>query len=133
MQHTLIKVLGLALASLAANAAAAQTSLFDAGRTSFKAKCALCHTVVQGEPNGAGPNLHGVLGRSVASAPGFGYSGALTRLGGFWDKDRLLAYLASPAAYAPGNVMPFAGLKSQRERHAVVCFLGGDPKAEVCQ
>lgn len=117
----------------AGSGAGAQSTLHDAGRASFGAKCALCHTVIPGGAHGAGPNLLGVLGRDVASAPGFGYSPALTKVGGRWDAERLMAFLVSPAAFAPGNVMPFAGLKSERERRALVCYLAGDAKADVCQ
>ncbi|MDR2186720.1 MAG: cytochrome C class I [Azonexus sp.] len=126
-------LLGFALGIVAVASAAAQAAPFDLGRASFRTNCALCHTVTEGEPHGAGPRLHGVLGRAVASLPDFTYSAALTGIGGHWDVQRLLMFLAAPAELAPGTAMAFAGLKSERERRALVCFLSGDAQAEICR
>lgn len=52
------------------------------GANVFK-KCAACHKLEDGA-NGTGPYLYGVVGRPVASAPGFGYSDVLSGLGGDW-------------------------------------------------
>ncbi len=37
-------------------------------------KCAVCHSVLEGEAHGAGPNLHGVADRTVGKVEGFKFS-----------------------------------------------------------
>src|SRR3546814_18557918 len=67
--------------------------------------CASCHTFEQGGPNRTGPNLWGIVGRPVASAPGFAYSDALAGHPGAWTYEQLAAYPDSPAPPVPGNTM----------------------------
>ena len=61
--------------------AAAASASTEAGQGVFK-KCASCHTVDNGGANKTGPNLHGIVGRPVASHAGFGYSDAMKGKGG---------------------------------------------------
>ncbi|MEM8934867.1 MAG: c-type cytochrome [Pseudomonadota bacterium] len=67
--------------------------------------CVACHTFNEGGSNGTGPNLWGIVGREVASVPGFGYSSALKEFGGVWTYERLDAYLENSQAYVPGTTM----------------------------
>jgi cytochrome c len=83
----------------------------QAGEASAK-KCATCHTFEQGGPNKAGPNLHNILGRAIASHEGFAYSPALKGHGGNWDYKLLDCYK-----------MAFAGLKKGPERADVIAYL----------
>jgi cytochrome c2 len=88
-------------------------------------QCAVCHpTDASGQP-GVGPNLRNVLGRPQGSDPRFTYSEALQGRGASWTDEELDAFLANPAAYAPGTTMPFAGLGSSADREAVIRFLRG--------
>ena len=48
-----------------------------------------------------GPNLWGVVGRDIASHPGFAYSPAMTAQPGVWSYDQLYAYLGSPTRAVP--------------------------------
>lgn len=92
-----------------------------AGAKVFQA-CVACHTVERGGPSVAGPNLFGVVGRDVASTPGFAYSDALRRLPGAWDAAGLDRFLADPAAVAPGTRM-VVRVADARQRADLLAYL----------
>lgn len=93
------------------------------GEAVFK-KCAACHNAAAGGANGTGPNLHGIIGASIAAKPGFNYSDALKgKSGEKWTFDNMWAWLKSPKAYAPGNKMSFAGIGKPEDRAAVIAWL----------
>jgi cytochrome c len=94
-----------------------------AGGATFKAKCALCHSVVAGK-NGVGPSLFGVVGRPAGSAPGYNYSAANKGSGKTWDEATLDTYLTNPKALIPGTKMVFPGLPEAADRSNVIAFLG---------
>lgn len=85
-------------------------------------KCKACHKLDAGA-NGTGPYLHGVVDRAVGSADGFGYSGNLVAVAETWSPENLDAFLTSPAGYAPGTTMAFAGLKKAEDRANLIAFL----------
>lgn len=85
-------------------------------------KCAACHKLEQGA-NGTGPYLHGVVGREVDAAQGFGYSGALEQVADVWTPENLFAFLENPRGYAPGTTMAFAGLKDPQDRADLIAYL----------
>lgn len=88
------------------------------------AKCSACHTANQGGANGIGPNLWGVMGQPIGKhVPGFAYSAALSGHGGNWDWDNMNAWLKSPAAFAKGTKMSFAGLSKVEDRAALALYL----------
>jgi cytochrome c len=90
-------------------------------------KCYACHSVVPGETGLPGPNLAGVVGRRVASEPGFAYSPALVALAGqggrIWTEAALDAFLRAPEEVAPGTAMTLVGLRDAAERADVIAFL----------
>lgn len=92
------------------------------GAQVFK-RCIACHAIEVGAPHGIGPNLHGLVGRAVAAAPGFAYSPALKARGGIWDAAALDGWLRSPGQAAPGNRMAFAGIAEAAEREALILYL----------
>lgn len=97
--------------------------VLDAGE-SQAAPCLACHTLYPDRTeHGAGPNLQGIVGRPVASAPGFRYSEALESLGGEWDRERLDAFLENPGREAPGNAMTFGGIPDAAQRKAIIDYL----------
>jgi cytochrome c len=92
-----------------------------AGEGVFR-RCAACHVLEPGE-NRAGPYLHGVVGRDIASAQGFNFSAALQGLDGAWNYESLYGFLLNPRQWAPGTTMNFAGLSSQADRANVIAYL----------
>lgn len=86
-------------------------------------KCAICHSKDAAVASPAGPNLHGVVGRPSATQPQFTYSRALREFRQTWTAELLGRFLADPAGVVPGNTMAFSGLKSERDRAAVICLL----------
>ena len=95
----------------------------DKGARVFR-RCAACHGVDAGGGHKVGPNLYNIVGGAKASAEGYGYSDALTAVGGEWDYAALDAFLESPAGSIPGNKMPFAGLRKPAERADVILHAG---------
>lgn len=110
---------GPTLAELLVNASA------EKGARQF-AKCKSCHNVDKGGRNGTGPNLYGILGRSVASAEGFRYSAALSEHGGTWDFAQMDAWLTSPKVAIPGNNMSFAGINKADQRADLIAYLNSN-------
>jgi cytochrome c2 len=86
------------------------------------ALCASCHAS-DGRGTVAGPSLRGLVDRPVAARTDFRFSPALRALGGRWTRDRLDAFLANPAQFAPGTTMRFPGVKDSSTRNALMQFL----------
>jgi cytochrome c len=98
----------------------------DAGRGADVAKkCAMCHTFDAGGPNGIGPNLHGVLGRKIASHEGYDYSPALkAKAEETWDYLNIDHMTLSPNTFAPGTKMAlFPGLPDIKQRADLLIYL----------
>jgi cytochrome c len=118
MNRVLAAVLVAALAACSSRAGAAAPS----GEALFR-KCAICHRIEAGAPNGIGPNLHGVFGRKAASLPNFNYSPAMRGTGFTWDAKTLDRYLTAPQRVVPGTRMTFSGLPDAPSRKAVIGYL----------
>ncbi len=89
-------------------------------------QCELCHNLGKGQGNKIGPDLYGVVGRKVASEPGFNYSAPLKAKGGTWTFDALNTWLTNPRADVPGTLMTFAGLSNERQRADVIAYLNSN-------
>lgn len=101
------------------------------GEKVFK-KCAACHSVQEGAPSKAGPNLHGVVGRTSGALEGFTFSEAMTKAGAdghVWTAEEILKFVENPKQVIPGTKMTFAGLKKPEERADVVAFLTANSPA----
>jgi cytochrome c len=85
--------------------------------------CKSCHSFEKGGPNLVGPNLWGVVGRPVASVPGFNYSPALKAKGGAWTFNELNKFLTNPRGYVPGTLMTFSGIERPQQRADVIDYL----------
>lgn len=93
------------------------------GEQVFK-KCTSCHTINAGGANGIGPNLHGVMGESVATGHGgFAFSDALKSHGGTWDWKAMNDWVHNPKKFAPGTKMTFAGLSKPEDRADLLVYL----------
>jgi cytochrome c len=96
------------------------------GATIFK-RCEACHDGTKGGPNKVGPNLYGVLGRPIASHPGYSYSAGMKDFsdGGkkHWDYQLISEFITKPKAEVPGTAMGFAGLDKIDERADVIAYL----------
>ena len=90
--------------------------------------CRACHSLDPAERGLPGPNLSGLIGRTVAGDSAFDYSPVLRKArdeGLRWDAKRLDTFLADPAAMFPGLWMSIRGIKDAPERQALVKFLEG--------
>ena len=85
--------------------------------------CEACHNFEKGAAAKIGPPLYGVVGRQVASVPGFDYSDALKKKGGVWTLDKIFDWIKDPAAYAPGTKMAFAGEPDPQRRADIIDYL----------
>ena len=99
----------------------------QAGAWAFGA-CAACHTIGKGGANRAGPNLHAIMGKPVAANPRFGYSYALKSVSGIWTPERMDAWLAAPAKFAPRTSMAYSGMNDPLMRADVIAYLQAQDK-----
>eukprot|EP00997_Jenningsia_sp_PLL12_P010410 NODE_7650_length_445_cov_29.351010_g6808_i0.p2 GENE.NODE_7650_length_445_cov_29.351010_g6808_i0~~NODE_7650_length_445_cov_29.351010_g6808_i0.p2 ORF type:complete len:123 (-),score=33.92 NODE_7650_length_445_cov_29.351010_g6808_i0:77-409(-) len=95
----------------------------DAGKGEkvFKNLCAVCHQL---NAHHTGPKLASIVGRPIASAEGFGYSDVMKgKSDQKWSEAQLDKYIKSPADYAPGNAMAFAGIPAAKDRADLIAYL----------
>lgn len=71
--------------------------------------CNECHSFEE-NVHGAGPSLHKLAGRDIASTSFASYSAALLNVTGNWDETSLVAYLTDPSRFAPGTSMTGLGV-----------------------
>jgi cytochrome c len=95
----------------------------DPGATVFRA-CAACHTLQPDDSSRAGPNLHGLFGRRIATLPGYNFSPRLRELDFVWTRETVAKlFEIGPAAYTPGTKMPEQRIGRTEDREALVNFL----------
>lgn len=112
LRTTLLLALGLAAPAFAGDA--------EEGAEDFK-KCKSCHAIIGADGTAivkggkTGPNLFGLAGKPVASAPDFKYGDgilAAQAAGAVWDEASLAAYVVDPGAWLK-EVTGDAGAKSK--------------------
>jgi cytochrome c len=97
-------------------------------------KCMVCHAIEKGEPARVGPNLWGVVGRSVAKAAGFSYSDEMKKQSektATWVPSELDIFLTKPQERVPGTRMTFPGLPDQQERADLIAYLNAKSDAPL--
>jgi len=95
----------------------------DPGARVYRA-CVSCHTLKPDEGNRAGPTLHGIFGRRIATLPGYNFSAALKHLDIVWTPETLgKLFEIGPANYTPGTKMPEQRIGAPENRDALVKFL----------
>jgi cytochrome c len=86
--------------------------------------CVACHTLRANEGNRAGPSLHHIFGRRIASLPGYNYSAAFRKLAIVWTPETVAKlFELGPATFTPGTKMPEQRISSAEDRAALVRFL----------
>lgn len=95
----------------------------DPGARVFRA-CIACHTLKADEGNRAGPTLHGIFSRRIASLPGYNFSEALKHLDIVWTPETLAKlFELGPARFTPGTKMPEQLITAPEDREALIKFL----------
>jgi cytochrome c len=95
----------------------------DPGALVFRA-CVACHTLSPDEGNKAGPSLHHIFGRKIATLPGYHYSEALKHMNIVWTPETVSKmFEVGPMTYTPGTKMPEQKIGSAEDRRALVEFL----------
>lgn len=102
------------------------TGSVEAGARIFR-QCQTCHVTTAGV-NKVGPSLHGIIGRTAGTVPGFRYSNANKNSGIVWTEQELYSYLENPRAKIPGTIMAFVGLRDSQQRADVIAYLKENTK-----
>ena len=94
----------------------------DRGAEVYRA-CIACHTLKADDGARAGPTLAGILGRRIATLPGYDYSPALKKLDIIWTPETVSKlFEIGPSVYTPGTKMPEQRVGAE-DRAALVKFL----------
>ena len=95
----------------------------DPDAEAFRA-CVACHTLNTDDGNRAGPTLHGIFGRRIASLPGYRFSPALRDMDIVWTPETVSKlFEVGPATYTPGTKMPEQRIGDPGDRTALIRFL----------
>jgi cytochrome c len=89
----------------------------------FAKVCQTCHNFEKGAGPKIGPPLYGVVGRPIASVPGFAYSDSLKAVGGNWTYEALNVMVSNPKKEASGTKMTFPGEKDPQRRADILAYL----------
>ncbi len=94
------------------------------GRIQFARKCSVCHTLKPDGKNRAGPTLHEIFGRRIATLEGYAYSEALKSLDIVWTPETVeQLFELGPDRVTPGSKMPLQKMTDPKARKALIAFL----------
>jgi cytochrome c len=86
--------------------------------------CVACHTLDPDDGHRAGPTLHGIFGRRIASVPGYRYSPALRGMDIVWTPETVSKlFELGPHRFTPGTKMPEQRIGDAEDRAALIRFL----------
>lgn len=88
--------------------------------------CRACHMIGEGAVNRIGPQLNGLVGRTVGTAEGHDYSDPLLEAGAegaIWSPEVLDRFLENPRRYLPGTSMVFRGVRGADDRVDLIAYL----------
>jgi cytochrome c len=122
----LIRRWDLASGEALGTGAQATQAAFDDGSRGAEVwrACALCHSLDPDDGNRAGPTLHGIFGRRIATADNYHYSDALQDMDIVWTPQTVAElFEVGPDTYTPGSRMPDQRVPSAEDRAALVEFL----------
>jgi cytochrome c2 len=105
------------------NAATAATST-ERGAM-LASSCQSCHAITADGGARIGPTLWKIVGRPVATSPGFNYSAALKAVDGRWTPETLRRFLANPNAFAPGTSMQLGNTYTDAQIGDLIEYLQG--------
>ncbi|MEB8387059.1 cytochrome C [Rhodobacteraceae bacterium KMM 6894] len=109
---------------------AAQADDVAKGEKTFN-RCKACHAITADDGTNivkggkTGPNLYGVIGRTVGSLDGFTYGDSIAAAGAagiVWDEEQLAAYVADPTDWLEEAL----GDKSAKSKMTFKLKKGGD-------
>lgn len=87
-------------------------------------KCKACHSFDNGGKHSTGPNLWNIVGKMVASTPGFSYSDAFNANSDIqWTDETLDEFIAKPRKFIEGTKMAFGGIKKPQDRANLIEWL----------
>lgn len=90
-----------------------------AGQALYQTKCGGCHSV---DTDRTGPRHRDVVGRAVASVPGYDYSPALKKLAGVWTPARLDQWLSGTQKMALASKM-YLEMEDPAQRRLIIAYL----------
>ena len=106
-----------------------EVDLVSLGEDAFQ-MCTGCHVNEAGARSTAGPNLHGVIGRTAGGLEGYDYSDALLASEMVWDESNLDRFLADPAGTIPGTDMLAGAVADEEARLAIITYLASTAESE---
>lgn len=93
--------------------------------------CVACHTLDPNDGNRAGPTLHGIFGRKIASVSGYHYSPAFRKMDIVWTPETVSELFEfGPNAYTPGTKMPEQTISNAEDRAALIRFLQAETRTD---
>ncbi|MEL6226271.1 MAG: c-type cytochrome, partial [Pseudomonadota bacterium] len=90
----------------------------------FARKCSVCHTLTPDGANRAGPTLHKIFGRKIATHKGYRFSEPLKKLDIVWTPETVSKlFELGPDVFTPGSKMPLQKMTDPKQRDALIAFL----------